>query len=322
MVVSSPCASAHQGRHVVRAVRAELTRQGACAWAGGDGLYLWPSLLQGGSERIGEASSELERYEREQDALEQRRRAAEVRLEETLRVELEDSVGSLQRQHSHVLDFVQRCSHAVGAVNEDAVAVLDSQMRSIEALRTLLDEKEEMLRQQVMAALEARLALLDEQMRTYAVAAPEADELLRRVRGVLQHADARALIASSGQLIAEIERLSERAGRLPSPADGAPLDTIEFVGCEAALQSVARIEVRAQPAVLYVVPCTGNVSGGTTLRVEGQELSGADVRVFIGGVLCEHVGFDHGGGAHSALSVALPPCQGDLKVDVVVEVRA
>ena len=47
---------------------------------------------------------------------------------------------------------VQRCSHAGGAVNEDAVAVLDSKMRSIEALRTLLDEKEEMLRQQDMMA--------------------------------------------------------------------------------------------------------------------------------------------------------------------------
>ena len=38
-----------------------------------------------------------------------------------------------------------------------------------------------------------------------------------------------------------------------------------------------------------MVPCTGNVSGGTTVRIEGSHLAGDDVKVFIGGILCDHV---------------------------------
>ena len=58
----------------------------------------------------------------------------------------------------------------------------------------------------------------DLQMRTYAIAAPETEELVRRVQNFVDQADAQRIITDSKPLIDEIQKQSERISRLPTPA--------------------------------------------------------------------------------------------------------
>eukprot|EP00961_Rhodomonas_salina_P092808 1249178-Rhodomonas_salina.1 len=172
----------------------------------------------------------------------------------------------------------------------------------------------------VMESLDSRLGLLDEQMGTFSVAEPETDELVRKVQGFLDMADQEELIRNSKPLVAEIERMSDRISRLPSPSDKEPFDHIVLSDFRSVEHAVANLKVDQLPTVYYLVPCTGNVCGGSNIRLEGHNLSGEDVTVWIGGVVCEHVTSRSPGGG-TTVSCVLPPCQGELEVDVIVEVN-
>lgn len=133
-------------------------------------------------------------------------------------------------------------------------------------------------------------------------------------------ADQEELIRNSKPLVAEIERMSDRISRLPSPSDKEPFDHIVLSDFRSVEHAVANLKVDQLPTVYYLVPCTGNVCGGSNIRLEGHNLSGEDVTVWIGGVVCEHVTSRSPGGG-TTVSCVLPPCQGELEVDVIVEVN-
>ena len=283
------------------------------------GAFLTPSLFHGGAQRIDDAKSILQQLEREQHEAQRRRLFAEQQFVDTVRDELEDSVAALQRRHAEVLDYVRRCSVAANNFSHLAFDRLQLCLADIEEIRAALDRKEEILRKVVNECLETRLSLLDEQMRTFAIAAPEAEELIRRVQTFVHQADASQVVSGSKALIDEIERQSERIKKLPSPADETPFEHITMTNFAEALHAVNGFSVQEFPAVYYIVPCTGHVSGGTTVRVEGCNLAGDDVKVFVGGILCDHVAVRSPQGG-SSITCVTPPCQGDLKVDVIVEV--
>ena len=117
-------------------------------------------------------------------------------------------MAALQRRHAEVLEFVRRCSVAASSFNHSASDRLQLCLADIEVMREALDRKEERLRSIVSESLEARLSLLDEQMRTFAVAAPETEEIIRRVENFLDRADARALITDSKPLIGRNSQVS------------------------------------------------------------------------------------------------------------------
>ena len=283
------------------------------------GAFLTPSLFHGGAQRIDDAKSILQQLEREQEEAQRRRLFAEQQLVDAVRDELEDSVAALQRRHSEVLDYVRRCSVAANNFSHFAFDRLQVCLAEIEAVRAALDRKEETLRMVVNECLETRLSLLDEQMRTFAIAAPETEELIRRVQTFVEQADAGQVITGSKPLIDEIERQTERIKKLPSPADEMPFEHIVLTNVAEARHAVNALSVHESPSVYYIVPSTGHVCGGTTVRVEGSALAGDDVKVFVGGILCDHVAVRSPQGG-SSITCVTPPCQGDLKVDVIVEV--
>jgi len=276
-----------------------------------------PSLLQ--TQRIDDATSILQQFEREHEDLARRKRLAQEELVDTVRDELEDSITALQRRHAEVLEFVRRCSVGANNFHHAASDRLRLCLADIETMRQLLDRKEERLRSVVSECLEARLSLLDDQMRAFAIAAPETEELIQRVQRFLDDADARTLISDSQMIIEEIQKQSDRIGRLPSPADTEPFDHISVGNVRSAHLAIDALAVDDDPSIFFLVPCSGNVSGGTTVRIDGSNLAGDDVKVFIGGILCDHVAIrsPHGG---SSITCVTPPCQGDLRVDVIVEV--
>ena len=92
--------------------------------------------------------------------------------------------------------------------------------------------------------------------------------------------------------------------------------------CASALATSGNVVVICHHQVLSVFACSNapqHVSGGTTVRIEGCNLAGDDVKVFVGGILCDHVAVRSPQGG-SSITCVTPPCQGDLKVDVIVEV--
>ena len=286
----------------------------------GRGAFLAPSLMHGGTQRIDEARSILTKFEREQEDLQERKLRAQQLLVETVRDELEDSVASLQRRHAVMLEHVRRCSVAVNHFNHAAYDRLQLCLADIQAMRVALDRAEEQMRTALTECLDSRLSLLDEQMRLYAIATPETEELIRHVQNFLDQADSSNLITNTRPLIEEIQKQSERISKLPSPADEEPFSHISFRNVTTARHSVSALEVDLdKPVIYYVVPCTGNVSGGTTVRIEGSHLAGDDVKVFVGGILCDHVAIRSPQGG-SSITLLTPPCQGDLNVEIIVEV--
>lgn len=202
---------------------------------------------------------------------------------------------------------------------QSASDLLANVQAQFNAVRQMLDAREEEIKWTIKDACQKRISLLDEQTRTFGVAGPEIEELGRRMRAALEKDDASGLVKESRMLIPELERMTERLNRLPSPADEAALDHLALLGFTEALQGANGVGVINMPAVFYVVPCTGPVSGGSSLRIEGNNLAGDDVKVFVGGVICDHVVVKTPSGA-SHITCVLPPCYGELVVDVIVEV--
>ena len=286
-------------------------------------LAFWCRLMITGetcqTQRIDDAQSVLQQFEREHEDIARRKRLAQEQLVDTVRDELEDSVAALQRRHAEVLESVRRCSVGANNFHHAAFDRLQLCLADIEGMRHMLDRKEESVRSVVKECLEGRLSLLDDQMRAFAIAAPETEELIQRVQRFLDEADSRTLIADSQSVIEEIQRQSERIGRLPSPADSEPFDHISVGHVRAAQLAIDTMTVDEDPTIFFLVPCSGNVSGGTTVRIDGSHLAGNDVKVFIGGILCDHVAIRSPQGG-SSITCMTPPCQGDLRVDVIVEV--
>ena len=280
---------------------------------------LTPSLFHGGAQRIENAHSILMQFEREQDDLSRRRQLAHEELIALLRDELEDGAASLQRRHAQVVEYARRCSAAIQASRAAAHDRLQVCLADIDAMRAELDRKEEVLRAVLSECLEARVTLLEEQMHVFSSTAPETAGLVRRIQDFLDTADTRTLLRESKGVVGEIQHMSNKMCRLPSPADLAPFEHIFLSNIPDCRQALSAVEVVEHPVLFFAAPCSGSVNGGTTMRLEGSGLTGQHVKVFVGGVLCDHVAAVSGGGG-SSLTCVTPPCQNELQAEIVIEV--
>lgn len=152
------------------------------------------------------------------------------------REELTDGLASLDSRHAHIVHCVKRCNAGTQEVRQSAADLLANLQAQLNAVRQMLDTREEEIKWVIKESTQKRVALLEEQARTFTVAGPEIDELGRRVRAALERSDQTGLVSDSRKLIPEIERMTERLNRLPSPADEAGLDHLVLSGFTEALQ--------------------------------------------------------------------------------------